>query len=285
MKTIIVTAADQHFAPLLQNLLDSIGQWSRPPADAIGLLDLGLGAETLAAIENQVDGVVIPGWDLPVPQRLRNAQPHLRALTARPFLPEYFPGYDRYLWLDCDTWVQGADAIPRLIRSAVDGRIAIVAEDHLCYSRDQRFENWRKTSMRQAFGDTSAQRVGQHDYYNAGVFCLQHDAAHWTAWRQAFVQALERATDKVSDQTALNFAIWHHSLPTAVLPARYNWCCHLALPTAARGADGRISLCEPVSPEHPLEIIHLTGKTKYYALKNTRLNVAGSLWFNGLATV
>ncbi|MGH6976466.1 MAG: hypothetical protein ACREED_05505 [Stellaceae bacterium] len=31
--------------------------------------------------------------------------------AAFPFLRRYFPGYDVYLWLDGDTWVQDAEAI------------------------------------------------------------------------------------------------------------------------------------------------------------------------------
>ena len=34
-----------------------------------------------------------------------------KALTARPFLPRYFPGFDLYLWIDGDCWVQQGDAI------------------------------------------------------------------------------------------------------------------------------------------------------------------------------
>ena len=73
--------------------------------------------------------VVEPGWDLPVGEKLRTEKPELRGLTVRPFLPNYFPGYDAYLWIDADAWVQERYALDWYIEEAAKG--ALVAAPHV----------------------------------------------------------------------------------------------------------------------------------------------------------
>ncbi len=54
--------------------------------------------------------LVVPQWDFDFPGRDKLKDGY-KALTARPFLPRYFPGFDLYLWIDGDCWVQQGDAI------------------------------------------------------------------------------------------------------------------------------------------------------------------------------
>lgn len=51
MKRIIISAADETFRDPLIELLSSLHQWDEPLADAIGVLDVGLSAQSLAQIE------------------------------------------------------------------------------------------------------------------------------------------------------------------------------------------------------------------------------------------
>ena len=53
-----------------------------------------------------------------------------KALTARPFLPRYFPGFDLYFWIDADCWVQQGDAIALFLRAARTGALAAAPEIH-----------------------------------------------------------------------------------------------------------------------------------------------------------
>jgi len=61
------------------------------------------------------------------------------------------------------------------------------------------------------------------------------------------------------DQVAHNTVISIESLPTAMLPARYNWTCHWALPAVS--PDGR-DLLRPLPPHEPLVLFHQTSKRK-----------------------
>jgi hypothetical protein len=148
MRTIIVTASSDAFMSLLRDLLKSPHQFadSRPISD-IGCLDVGLNEQNRAWISAQGAHIhlVEPAWDLPVDMATRELAPHLRSLTARPFLPEYFPGYDMYIWIDCDAWVQNRYALDWLSHAAKDGALAIVPEADRAYVNH--IGSWRASSF------------------------------------------------------------------------------------------------------------------------------------------
>jgi hypothetical protein len=82
----------------------------------------------------------------------RNRQPHLRAITARPFLPKYFPGHETYLWMDADTWLQEWYPIDWYVAAAADGRLAIAPQVDRAYRHPRGVLNWRMERLRAFFG-------------------------------------------------------------------------------------------------------------------------------------
>ena len=118
MRTLIVTAANEAYAPLLRGLIDSIDQRAPRVFTGLACFDLGLAPGTREWVGRHAAHVVEPGWDLPVGEKLRAEKPELRGLTVRPFLPSYFPGYDAYLWIDADAWVQERYALAHRMSAA-----------------------------------------------------------------------------------------------------------------------------------------------------------------------
>lgn len=281
--SIIITAADESFASLLIDWLDSMQQWDTPVADALGLINLGLSEETLAKVSERFIRVVEPGWDLPIMRSLREQQPQLRALTVRPFLPDYFPGFEVYLWIDSDAWVQERFAIDHLIDTAGRGVMGIVAENHPSYADHQPLKQWRSQRMQEYFGASAAQSMTDRPYLNAGVFSLAQEAPHWKAWQSTFEQGLIANPDLVCDQTALNYMLGEQKLPVRVLSPLYNWCCHLAIPKVSLSLPGQIKLTEPSSPYRSLGIVHLTWKTKDLKVELSAQQVQGNLRYRGLS--
>ena len=88
---------------------------------------------------------------------------------------------------------------------------------------------------------------------------MRGDAPHWAVWARHFEQGMQREPVLVSDQTALNHAIWMEELAVHPLPALCNWCCHLAAPIINH-VEG--VFCEPNIPYRELGIIHMTADTK-----------------------
>ena len=260
MRTLVVTAVNEAFMPLLRGLVDSLRQWEPRPFNDLACFDLGLAPESRRWIERMATHVVEPEWDLPVDGKLRQDQPELRALTVRPFLPRYFPGYDIYLWIDADAWVQDRFALEWLLAAAAAGRLAAVPQVHHAYLQTEESFNWRMQRMQAYFGQEGGRRLLWNTYFNAGVFALGSDAPHWAVWAKWFDLGLKAADGKLCcDQTALNQAIWMERLAVTPLPALCNWLCHLALP---RFDVMRRKFCEPNAPGLPIGILHLSANSK-----------------------
>jgi len=260
LRTLIVTAANEGFAGLLRGLVGSLQQSESRPYTALACFDLGLAPATRDWIGQHAAHVVEPGWDLAVDGTLQQAQPHLRALTVRPFLPRYFPGYDVYLWIDADAWVQDLTVIKAYVEAAAQGALAIVPHHHPAYRHSDGVTAWRVSREQACFGADAGMAIPWSEYWNAGVFALAADAPHWRQWAEHFALGLAATDGKLCcDQTALNQATRVGRLSVAPLPARYNWLCHLALPSFDQS---RLCLCDPLEPQSALGILHLTDVTK-----------------------
>lgn len=259
-RILFVTAAGESYATLLRGLVQSLQQWHPLPYTALACFDLGLGAATRQWLEQYATHIVEPGWDLPVSETIRTQQPHARALTVRPFLPQHFPGYDIYLWIDADCWVQERHALDAYLTAASHGQLAVAPEIHHAYRHTPHLFMWRAKRLHTYFGVEIAQRLSWSTYFNAGVFALQATAPHWARWKQAFEHGLAATNGELCcDQTALNYLLWTENLPTAPMPATYNWLCHLALPAYD---STRKRFCEPTTPNSALGILHLASDSK-----------------------
>jgi hypothetical protein len=260
MRTLVVTAANEAYFPLLDDLIRSLHQWETSPFTDIACFDVGLAPNSRASIARHVSYITEPGWDLPVDSDLRAEQPWLRAKTVRPFLPRYFPGYDVYLWIDADAWVQKRFALERYIESAANGSLAVVPHVHADYQTSPDTLHGRTSRMKAYFGQKAVEEGRWDAYLNSGVFALRSDAPHWALWAKSFSTGLEATNGKLcTDQTALNHAVWTEHLPVDLLPALCNWLCHLALP---RFDSARLRFYEPGAPGHSIGILHLTGNPK-----------------------
>lgn len=272
MRTLVVTAADEAFFPLLDDLLRSLQQWEPSPYTDIACFDLGLAPDSRASVARRVSHLIEPGWDLPVDGDLRAKAPWKRALTVRPFLPRYFPGYDVYVWIDADAWVQERFALEWLVAGAARGSLSIAPHAHPAYRTPPHVARWRVGVMQAYFGPEAPQAIPQDYYFNAGVFALRSDAPHWALWAKWLTRGLEATGGKTcTDQVALNYAVHSERAPVSVLPARCNWVCHLALP-GFDSTDGKF--CEPVAPRRRIGILHLTLDSKY---RKAELRSKGSI--------
>ena len=56
-------------------------------------------------IITKVDEIKSAEWDIEVPDNKIKGREWLKSQVSRAFLPKYFPSYEKYLWIDCDAWV------------------------------------------------------------------------------------------------------------------------------------------------------------------------------------
>jgi hypothetical protein len=257
-RLLIVSGADRAYFPLLRDTVLSV-RAQRQDA-ALGILDVGLERDQREWLAQRVTHLIRPGWDIDFPGRAQTSDVR-KAQFARPFLPRHFPGYEIYLWIDADAWLQDWRAIELFVEAARAGRLAIVPEIDRAYKRHYKRPKlfgltlaWK--NYREAFGWRIADRLGRNPMINCGVFALRHDAPHWEAWARIIAQVAQRTRFFFVEQTALSYAIFAEHMPVDFLPSYCNW-----MPgDAAPGFDGERRLfVEPYSPHEVIGIMHLAG--------------------------
>jgi hypothetical protein len=269
---LIVSGADSGYFPLLRDLVLSIKVLR---ADApIGILDVGLLPDQRKWLAQHVAHLVTPGWDIVFPGQAQTPEAR-KAQFARPFLPRHFPGYETYLWIDADAWVQDWRIVRLYVEAARGGKLAIVPEIDRAYKRHYKRPKWFGLTLtwknyREAFGWRVADRLGRNPMVNCGVFALRADAPHWHIWGRIIERVAQRTRFFFVEQTALNYAIFAEHLPVDFLPAYCNWMPGDAAPAfdAQRGL-----FVEPFSPHEVIGIMHLAGPDqKMHVFRLNRLD-------------
>jgi len=273
VKTLIVSGSDGKLFALLRDLIASIRDAPAGAEVAVAVLDADLDEDARAWLDARGVERYAPPWELRAPLDDPALQ-HLRIMDGRARLPDYFPGYDTYLWIDADAWVQDWAAIDLAVRGAAAGALAVAYETHPAYRPVlsgmravylpfglMRVRTWASRRYARFYGTRAARAYGLRPVLNSGVYALRADAPHWRHWADSMKRAIGRDRDPkyMINQIALNHAVAVHDLPVAALPAWCNWGCYRALPMAD-AATGR--LVEPMLPHTPIGIVHRTGPTK-----------------------
>ena len=268
-RTIAITGGDAGYFDLMKDCIGSLRATSEGRAVSLGVLDCGLTGEQRAWCRAQGATLVVPQWDFEFPGR-DGLQDGYKALTARPFLPRYFPGFELYFWIDADCWVQQGDAIDLFLAAARTGALAVAPEIHR--SMRHYHHAWGEFSAvcgaayEAGFDKATAERLIRYPMINAGVFALRADAPHWSGWAKIYGAALQRSTD-LTDQLALNVLVYDKGFRHEPLPSRCNWPVHHATP--AWDAERELFV-EPAMPYDPLGILHMTIYTKKLAALDVR---------------
>ena len=124
-KNVIVSLADANYFPLLEELIDSIKKFKESENIAICILDAGLTSEQKEKLSNIVDEIKSAEWDIEVPHFKVKDKEWLKSQVSRAFLPKYFPNYEKYLWIDCDAWVNDWACIELYFRACDNGKLGI----------------------------------------------------------------------------------------------------------------------------------------------------------------
>lgn len=263
MKIILVSAADTKFWPFLSGMLASIEEGAKTNNIEVGILDLGLVGIELSRLVRFGAMIVRPKWDYELTHFVEPAKEVFKAMTARPHLRHYFPGYDLYIWIDADAWLQNWDPIVALIDGAIKNHFAVVAENHQAYQKKRALASYY-LRVRTLFGPAVANSLTKEAGVNSGVFAAATNAPHWLSWHQYLKTALERSNTPFYyvEQLALNAVMYHEKLPVHWLPPKYNWVCQKALPMLSPTTG---KLVDPCPPHDELGIIHLVGGVKKHA--------------------
>ena len=124
-KKAIVTLADSNYFDLLIELVSSIERFSQSSEVKICVLDAGLTLEQVKVLEKKVYQIKKANWDIEVPFYKTLGKEWLKSQVSRAFLPNYFPEFEKYLWIDCDAWVSSWDSISLYFQACENGKLGI----------------------------------------------------------------------------------------------------------------------------------------------------------------
>jgi|TARA_B100002003_G_scaffold249788_1_gene287091 hypothetical protein len=267
-KNVIVSLADSNYFELLNELIDSIKRFDESKNVAICILDAGLTEDQKLKLSQKVDDIKHAEWNIKVPAFKVMKKEWLKSQVSRAFLPKYFPGYEKYLWIDADAWVNKWEALDLYFKGSNANKLAISTSADRSYGRVLRAD-WLigsiakvksqnyKHAKSSGFSETVARKIALMPHLNIGVFCLNADAPHWVVWQKNLKQALSSGKIFGSEQVAMNIAIYVDDLEIEILPAYCNWTLIYRL----KFDTVNNTLVEPYLPNHEIGIIHLAGKT------------------------
>ncbi len=264
-KTAIVTGCDHKYYPMLRELIHSIKSFPQSQGMDIVILDAGLTAEQRRELKPLVQDIREPEWPAAIPARKIRGRTFLKACVCRPFLPEIFPGYETYFWLDADTWIQSWAGPEWLLKGAESGKISLAGQVDRGYPRAARVKwlwrwPWKVRSFyfsnaNRAFGFGTAKALLPCHVLQAGAFVLRADAPHWKRWQELAVQAVKKGKIFTAEQLSLGVLCHREGYEFEMLPAWTHWLCEFKpLWDPQKGM-----FVEPFLPRMELGIIHLSG--------------------------
>lgn len=275
MKTAIVALSDSGYFHLLEELIDSILVFEESKNIDICVLDAGLTEDQISKIKNKVYAIEKARWDIPVSSFKVKGKEWLKSQVSRAFLPNYFPSFDKYIWIDCDAWVQSWFAIELLSKASDNGKLGIVSMSDRHTGRVARIE-WffrnlgfvksqnYKHAKSSGFSEDISRHIALQPHLNIGVFSLEASSPTWGVWQKNLEKALSKGKIFGSEQVAMNVSVYIDNVPTDVLPFYCNWIPYPASNNTKFDSTTN-KFVEGFIPHHEIGIIHLAGGIKVEA--------------------
>jgi len=259
-RTIVITGCDANHDVLASELLASLRQAAVRDV-TIGFLRIGE-APAPDALTSLADIVVqVPLGDLAI-RADEGFQVACLAVKAR--LPDLFPGYDIYIWLDGDTWVQNGVGLTQIAMGASHADVCIHPQLDPNYFACQYPDNYTLLVYERLFGPHERERLARFPMINGGVFGATATSPLWQAWKTSLDEIRARLMPQTSrffsDQIPLHRLIYSGQLTLYPLRAVNNWLVLHGLPRLDK-ATGRLTA--PSFPFEEINIVHLVGDSKW----------------------
>ena len=266
-KNVIVSLADANYFPLLEELVDSIKRFSESKDVAICILDAGLTSDQKNSLLKKVDEIKPAEWDIQVPPDKVKGKEWLKSQVSRAFLPKYFPNYEKYLWIDCDAWVNDWNCLELYFKACDNEKLGITQTIGPGYKITSRV-NWLigklaiiksqnfKHAIKSKIGYEKARKLAFAPHINIGVFSLNKNSKVWEIWQKNLQQTLRAGNIFGSEQLAINISVYIDNVTTEFLPLNCNWITSNLLP---KYDEDQKTFVEPYLPNYKIGIIHLAA--------------------------
>ena len=284
-KKTIVTLADSNYFSLLEELIHSIREFKESENVDICVLDAGLEPDQIKKISASVDNIKKADWDIEIPFYKKKKE-WLKSQVSRAFLPKYFPNYEKYLWIDCDAWVNSWSCVENYFRACENNKLGITQSIGPGY-RSLAKVNWifgkiaaiktqnYKHAKMSGVTEEDARKLAFAPHLNIGVFSLMKNSPCWETWQKNLKKVLLKGRIFGSEGLAINMSVYLDKVPTEFLPINHNWITSHLLPVYDEKNN---TFREPNIPNNEIGIIHLAAGIWKNGVdmrvdKNIRINI------------
>ncbi len=270
MKTAIVSGANKkyfdHIFTLCKSLKKNeiIGNTSDV---SLCIFNIDFTNDQLNKLQEYSKNIISPKWDFKLNFK---TQEWKKLLTARPFLRDYFPDFENYIWLDADTIILDKNIINIFSKGLINKDLNIIPEMDASYINDQKensFKNilsnvyvskgWVYKNNVKYFGKQHAVNLLNKPLFNAGVYSLKKDSKIWGLWKRDYQEIVEKSNNDYClnmDQASLNKVIYENFELVNIFNAKFNWLVKNCLPII----DEDFQFYTNSLPHEKISILHLT---------------------------
>ena len=263
----IVSLADANYFDLLNELVNSILQFKESDDVDICILDAGLTDEQKTTLSKKVKQIKKAEWDIEVPGYKIGKKEWLKSQVSRAFLPKYFPGYKKYLWIDCDAWVNDWNSVELYFKACENGKLGITQTlgpgykimskvkwlfGKIAIIKSQNF----KHAVSSKIGIDKARKLAFAPHINIGVFSLEENSNCWKSWQENLKKTLSSGKIFGSEGLAINMSVYIDNIDTEFLPLNCNWIASNLLP---KYNEQEKTFVEPYLPNYKIGIMHLAA--------------------------
>ncbi len=263
----IVTLADSNYFELLEELILSIKSHPKSKEVSICVLDAGLTEEQKNKISKSIYSLKKAEWDIEVPKYKVFKKEWLKSQVSRAFLPNYFPEFEKYLWIDCDAWINSWDAVELYFKGCNKGKLAITQTmgpgyrimskvkwlfPHVAIIKSQNYKHAKLSGIK----ELDARKIAFAPHLNIGVFALEKKSSCWDVWQKNLKKTLSKGKVFGSEGLAINLSVYVDHIDTEFLPLNCNWIASNLLP---KFDDGKKTFVEPNMPNNEIGVMHLAG--------------------------
>ena len=266
MNRAIVSLADSNYFELLLELINSIKRFPQSKNISICILDAGLKDNQLDILKKNVAVIKKAEWDIDLPFYKKNKE-WLKSQVSRAFLPKYFPEYEKFLWIDCDAWVNSWECVENYFKACDDNKLGITQSIGPGY-RILAKVNWifgkfasiktqnYKHAKSSGISENDARKLAFAPHLNIGVFSLKKSSPIWETWQKNLKKTLSKGRVFGSEGLAINISVYIDNVQTEFLPISHNWITSHLLPIYDQQNN---IFREPNIPHQEIGIIHLAA--------------------------
>ena len=263
----IITLADSNYFEMLNELIDSIHKHPESKKISICVLDAGLKDSQIKSIEKKVYKIKKANWDIEVPNYKVGGKEWLKSQVSRAFLPNYFPEFKKYLWIDCDAWVQDWNCIELYLKACENGKLGITQTmgqgyrimskvkwliGSIALIKSQNYKHARSSGI----NEVDSRKIAFAPHLNIGVFSLEKNSICWEVWQKNLKKTLSKGKIFGSEGLAINLSVYIDNVATEFLPLNCNWIASNLLP---KYDSEKAIFVEPNLPNYQIGIMHLAA--------------------------